>query len=62
MLRASAIERETFSRMTKTSSRATAYLYAQKCVSFYEAFTADMTDFWKELEHFTMDSDWRRHR
>jgi len=24
--------------------------------------TADMTDFWNELEHFYSDSDWRRHR
>ncbi|MBN1222318.1 MAG: GNAT family N-acetyltransferase [Candidatus Aminicenantes bacterium] len=24
--------------------------------------TADMTNFWKELEHFYTDSDWRRHR
>lgn len=24
--------------------------------------TGDMTEFWKELEHFYQDSDWRRHR
>ena len=24
--------------------------------------TADMRDFWNELEHFYSDSDWRRHR